>query len=376
MINKQNSKKYKIQNYLIMILMIIFLLEISSFVIIRIFFSKYAILYDKNQISQKYQDYLSKRDKNLGWDNMKINSDAIRLYDESISNLDDCVDVYGDSFTYGHDIPENSWPHLLSKNLNCEVRNFGVSGYGTDQSLIKFSKNKNHSKVVMLNHLSENIIRNLSQFRNLIYKSNEYTFKPKYIFKNDELKLIPLNKIPKKEINFFLKNPNNYLFFDYFIPNGPSGIQYLEFPYTLKLLKSFNHWQVKKKIRNIPLGYDDFYNFGHQSNGLEITYEIMINFYNKALSKGLKPILTVIPTCRDLEYYKKFKKFSYENLINLFKTSNVNYIDFGPVIYSRSENNINEFYSECSGHFNKEGEKLLSKIIQSYLVKNNFITLN
>ena len=53
--------------------MIIFLLEISSFVIIRIFFSKYAILYDKNQISQKYQDYLSKRDKNLGWDNMKIN---------------------------------------------------------------------------------------------------------------------------------------------------------------------------------------------------------------------------------------------------------------------------------------------------------------
>lgn len=374
--NKKSLEKYKIKNYFLMVVIILFFIELFSFLTIKVVLSNYSIFYDKSQVSQKYEEYLIKRNEKFGWDNEKINTVTKRSYNDLINDLDNCIDVYGDSFTYGHDIAEYSWPYVLSKSLNCEVRNFGVSGYGTDQSLMKFSQTHDHSKIVILNHLSENIIRNVTQFRNLIYKSNEYTFKPRYILKNDNLELIPLPKISKKEINLFLNKPNKYLFFEYFIPDGPSGIQYFKFPYTLKILKGFNHWQVKKKILNIPVAYDDFYNEDHVSNGLEITYEIMLEFYNLALSKGLKPILTIIPTCRDLEYFKKFNKFSYKNLTNLFDSLKINYIDFGPVFYNLSKNNINKFYSECSGHFNIEGEKLFSKILYKYLLENNYILLN
>ena len=35
--------------------------------------------------------------------------------------------------------------------------------------------------VVFLNHLSENIIRNVNQFRNLIYPGHEFALKPRFV---------------------------------------------------------------------------------------------------------------------------------------------------------------------------------------------------
>ena len=138
----------------------------------------------------------------------------------------------------------------------------------------------NHSKIVFLNHLSENIIRNLNQFRNFIYPSGtSFGFKPRYIIDDDNLKLISIPKISNEKIYNFLEQPKKYLSNEYFIPNGASGIQHLSFPYTIKIVKSFNHWHVKKKIRNIPARHIEFYSKDHASKGLKLTYEIMNDFY-------------------------------------------------------------------------------------------------
>ena len=145
---------------------------------------------------------------------------------------------------------------------------------------------------------------------------------------------------------------------------------------VIKIVKSFNHWHVKKKIRNIPARHIEFYSKDHASKGLKLTYEIMNDFYKQAYSRGLTPILTVFPTCRDLEYFTIYKKYPYENLINLFEQTGIKYIDFGPIIINRNRNNFKKLYQECRGHLNEEGEALIAEAIYEYIHNNDLLKKN
>ena len=373
-------KKNKVQNYLLLIFFLISFSEIVSFFFIKFFLVNYGIIYDHN-VDKNYESYLKFRHQILGWDSSQA-QDSEKLFDNhgarkdysSNAELKPCIDVYGDSFTYGYyKKAEKAWPSLLSGLVNCRVRNFGVGGFGSDQAYIKFKINKNHSNIVFLNHLSENIIRNVNQYRNFIYPSSSYRFKPRYVLKDNKLKLIPLPKISKEEISDYLLNPHKYLKHEYFIPNGPSGIQYWNFPYTLRVLKSFKHWHIKQKIKNIDAKYSNFYDENHSSDGLNLTFEIMSDFYKTSKSKGLKPIITVFPTCKDLMFYEKNNKLPYENLINMFKEKNYNFIDLGVKFINKSKGNFNKYFQECSGHYNEKGDALVAQIIFEYLKDNKLL---
>ncbi len=366
---------YRIRNYLLLFIFILFFVEIFSYLISKFFLSEKGIFFDKKKITQNYNIYLKIRDKTLGWDQNKNNLDhyMARVDKSSYKDSKPCVDVYGDSFTYGHDDPALAWPSQLSELLNCRVRNFGVGGYGSDQALMKFLSKDNHSKIIFLNHFSENIIRNVNQFRNFIYPNKYYLFKPRYVLQNEELKLIPIPNISNENIYFFLKQPQKYLKHEYFLPNGESGIQFLKFPYTNNIIKSLNHWHLKKKINRNPSRLIDFYLTNHNSNGLNITYQILNHFYNKVLSNGNIPIVTIFPTCRDLEYFDKFKKFPYNNLIKLLEQNKIKYIDFGLIIKNNSSNDFKKLYERCGGHFNEVGETLISKSFFKFIRENNLI---
>ena len=64
----------------------------------------------------------------------------------------------------------------------------------------------------------------------------------------------------------------------------------------------------------------------------------MHSFYLEAKRLGLKPVLTVFPTCRDLEYFQKYNKYPYENLIALLQQENLRY-RFWPNYNEHSKNN-------------------------------------
>ena len=375
------NKKFIFISYVLLVFLLLVLLEFFSYIISKFFLSNYGALFDKNKITQNYNNYLKKRHNILGWDarHEKFNAYLIELDDDdaridhsSFKNSKKCADVYGDSFTWGHTNGEYSWPSVLSELLKCRVRNFGVPAYGTDQAYMKFLLNNNSSKIVILNHFSENVIRNINQFRNCIYPNKNFMFKPRYIFDGDSLKLVPLPKISNKEIYKFLNQPEIYLSDEYFIPNGGSGVQSYGFFYSIKVLKIFNHWHFKQKFRNSSR-YIKFYSKDHASGALKLTFEIMNDFYRRVSSQGDIPILTILPHCRDLEYFLKSKKYPYENLANLFVQAGIKYIDFGTEIINKQGNNFKKLYDNCSGHFNEEGEKIIADIFYEYIHKNDLL---
>lgn len=115
------------------------------------------------------------------------------------------IALFGDSFTYGADTAlEDSWAYhmeqiLVSQGLNVEVMNFGVGGYGLDQSYLRWqlAGQEYQPDIVVLGYIKD-LSRNANMFRGLLRASRlegnklggiVYS-KPRFIQSDDGLKLI------------------------------------------------------------------------------------------------------------------------------------------------------------------------------------------
>lgn len=162
----------KIVYYSLMFLIIVFFVEGSSYIIVERYLVKKGIIY-KPPLNDNYKNYYLNRDPLLGWPYLdsivkqERDSSGSRIIPSYPDPSDQaCVSLYGDSFTWGHQVVnEFAWSNILSKLLNCRVSNFGVNGYGTDQAYLRFKHNDvDKAKIVILGYLSENIVRNVTQF--------------------------------------------------------------------------------------------------------------------------------------------------------------------------------------------------------------------
>lgn len=354
--------------------LIIFLIaEFFAFIFIYFVIPK-NVYYFPKLITQDINIYNNNKHSILGWDIKNENKDKYGARNDPNSDLyqNICVEVYGNSYTYSEEVSDkNSWPAILSKLLNCRVLNYGVGGYGSDQSFIKFQiKNRKNTKVIFLNHLSENILRNSSQLRNLIYPNSEIALKPIFILKENKIELIPLPAIENYE---FFYNLEKELKFDYFVPDRNSGIQNLpSFPmHFISLFKVLKHFHVKAKLMGY-IRHEPFYDIDHKSNSFEVTKKIFQNFINITNDNNQFGIITIIPTCRDFQSFEKNKYFPYKNLVDFLEINQIRFIDFGKEILEY-ESNYNKLYNTCRSHFNEYGYNLIAKIANKYLLDKNLL---
>ncbi|MFZ2088324.1 MAG: SGNH/GDSL hydrolase family protein, partial [Desulfobaccales bacterium] len=137
----------------------------------------HGIAFNPLVTNESHRVYLGRSHPRLGWTPAPEKVDALgsrpipAFHDPLTTRA--CVSLYGDSFTEGAGVDnEHAWSNVLSVLLDCRVANFGVSGYGTDQAYLSFAGNRTDAaKVVILGFLSENVMRNVNQLRNLISQS-------------------------------------------------------------------------------------------------------------------------------------------------------------------------------------------------------------
>jgi hypothetical protein len=375
--------------YAVMLAIVFICIETMSFVAITLIKSRFVfqgVFYDPSVVTQNYDEYLEKRDIKLGWrpppapNAWSTAADGTR-HDPGFSiDAQPCLSLFGDSFTWSDRVADkDAWGSILSAKLKCRVANFGVSGFGTDQAFLRFRSFPPKGGVAFLNHLSENIMRNVNQFLNLIYPSNEFDFKPRFVDRNGGVELVPIPEVAAPDIQGFLKDPALYLPNEYFLPDGPSGIQAIKFPYSLVLLKAiFQNHHVYTKLTGIPR-YAEFYRPEHPSHGLEVTYGILRSFAREAAARGQIPIVTFVPTCGDLAYFNTTGVFPYDRLTKMIAAQNIRYIDFGEQIAKRIKGSPpkNLYRGTCSSysgyHFNEVGYRLLAEIAFEYLMSNSEI---
>ena len=368
------SKNTNAVGILGVVFVLIALLELSSYVLLRVLTSK-SVVFDRQNITQDYGEYLAARNLQLGWLNKDADNHGARRDSSGFAREGPCVDVYGDSFTYGNEVrDEEAWPSLLSARMRCRVRNFGVNGYGTDQAFIRYRAARNPAPVVALNHFSEGIIRNVNQFNNYIYPNFEYAFKPRFVLNSGSLELVETPIIPRNELEEFFSKPAAYLTNEYFLPGGSSGVQLARFPYLLNVMRMPEHWNIKPRFsRQNP--HAQFYSSEHPSGGLEVTLRIMTDFVDDGFKKGILPIVTIIPSCRDFEHHARYGEFAYGALSNALRKTGAIFIDFGTEVLKR-ERSYQSLYYSCSRHMNPDGNVLMAEIFSEYLQKLPVLSKN
>ncbi|MEO6710664.1 MAG: hypothetical protein ABI054_05005 [Planctomycetota bacterium] len=106
------------------------------------------------------------------------------------------VALFGESFIYGEEVDDGDEfaAQLGVMDPGLEVMNFGVSGFGTDQALMRLRSEgvESHAQVICIGVMLENIVRNVSRFTCL---RNPYVkglgIKPRFRLVHDALVLVP-----------------------------------------------------------------------------------------------------------------------------------------------------------------------------------------
>ena len=347
-----------------------------------VYLRKQAVVFEPAHAAD-YERYLAQRDPVLGWPSSAPDSQRdhwgarVSLAFPDRDAHPPLVSVYGDSFTWSSEVDHQSaWPEVLSGLIQARVDNFGVGGYGSDQALLRYETNRNErSQIVMLVHLTENILRNVNQYRDLLYHGSGCAFKPRFLVLSDgQLEMVPPPTFTTEQYTSFVRTPEDFLRHEAFAPGQPEGPIRASFPFSLTIARSFTHFHVVAKLRGQPW-HASFYAPDHHAGGLAVTAGIMQRFQRAAIERGQHPVVAILPTGRDLEYHKRTGEWVYDSLVSELDERQIPVLDFGPKLREEmGQRRLDEFFGSISAHPNEEGYELIAKVVYEYLMAHNLTT--
>ncbi len=390
--------------YLLVSLIII---EIITYAAVKFYKKKFQwIIDDQDECplfdNEKFQSFKTNSyDQDLGWiqkldsSGFSRNSKKLPGYKNNYRKIKlphkkKIIAAFGDSYVFcNYSKDQNTWPECLSRKDGISVLNYGVGNYGLDQSLLKYEKThlKKNTKIVIMGFVPETIIRIQSQWKHFIEFGNTNGFKPCFIIKNNQLKLIanPIKKNTtiealdsiisrlKKTDPFYKKR---FLKYKFLFPYSYSFVKNISFNTRIFSLLTFrelafliNSKKLINKINNLLFGevikrniieshklYEDKYS-------TRLLTKLIIRFKIMAKKKNHIPIIVLFPQPQDLKLKKSAK--SYKNFYNKIKT-NTNLIDLSDYIKFKDRK---KYYldDKYGGHFSIKGNIKVANIISNFL---------
>ena len=335
-------------------------------------------------ITQSFQSYSTLINPVLGWPTPNYISTTPSYFDETGSRLNPafpdprknktCISLYGDSYTEGEGVSHReAWSGVLAELLGCRVANYGMRGYGSDQAYLRYSYNhQDKAKIVILSHMSQNIMRNINQLRNFIAPSPLCIMKPRFILnKEGGLELVPIAKLSDNDYKNLEKHPERYLEHDFYIPDGLSGCKMASFPYSISIIKAARIIIQRLLLETCP--WENLYKPGHPSQAFEVTVAIMKNFHKEALNRGQYPIIFILPNIHDMRMYQLNKYYFYQPLIDILREQNIEVVNIGNKFFKYLQQNDQSilFSEEIQYHYSVYGNRMLARIAADYLEEKN-----
>lgn len=205
------------------------------------------------------------------------------------------IAIIGDSFTFGLEVPyEGTWGHQLELALgsNFQVLNFGVDGYGIDQSYLRYQKHVLlwRPDIVIFGLVNDDFRRTMCVYGFLCFPGSEIPFpKPRFVVNEDTL--TPLNlPLPAPESIFARQSITQIPFVEYdrsFEPNDWDWGFY-DYAYSIRfLLSRFPRWPVAR-----PIVSDEALK--------SVNGHLLRSFILVAHERGSKPIVVFFPVTADL----------------------------------------------------------------------------
>lgn len=263
-----------------------------------------------------------------------------------------CAVAFGDSFTYSDEVLTNqAWPNQASKILGCQIDNYGVGGFGTDQAYMMYRSKYPSAKVVLVGIYPEMLRRNLAASWLFYAGVKERTLKPYFDVKHGVLRE---HELPTSTDVQVIKHYHDD---DYFY-----GQYKIKFPYSVTMTKSlfataYNRYLNRYGIFSTP-------------RAIDVQNAIMKVFRSEILNNGSKIAVVFYPTIRELE----IDGFHYTEYMKAYKDLYPNdcVIDVGPALsLAIKEQGIK--VNAGSGHYSWQGNLVVATEVAKQLATCGYI---
>jgi hypothetical protein len=291
-----------------------------------------------------------------------------------------CASAYGDSFIWGDDIPlADGWIEQLSRKLGCRVANYGVSGYGTDQAYLRFTRmTRDDAPVVLLGIFPENVMRNVNQYRAFIgFTQDPHWHKGRFVLdRASKLEWIHRPRIDEAGFLRLLRDPASVVPHDYLLPDTRDGPVTLRFPYLLTLGHLALMPRVWVRIINSP-SWGDFYRADHPSGALALTAAIAEAFVREAERRGKRALVVMLPGASSFRARAKFGEPEYAPLLTALAARQVDVFDPSAALLAatgqRSYCDLFVLPADCTGHFGVFGSRLVADVMLTELRQRGLV---
>ena len=111
------------------------------------------------------------------------------------------ISLFGDSYAFCRQVDDDeTWSHLVSKQLDLNILNYGVGNYGLDQAILRMQRElpKHQSQLSIIMVVPETICRIQTTWKHYSEYGNTFAFKPRFVLNGDQL-IYKKNLIDKKE---------------------------------------------------------------------------------------------------------------------------------------------------------------------------------
>ncbi len=288
---------------------------------------------------------------------------------------------------YGADVEvQDTWQARLEQSeAGVEVLNLGVSGYGTDQSLLRYLEEglPYSPDVVVLSYISENNLRNLTTFRPFYLAATGLPFaKPRFRLEEDRLVLVE-NPLPTAEhYRMLFSNPAEMLakvgeYDAYYQQYESSSVAFLDRSPTFRAARFWLRRLVvaigngDREIQTI----DGWYLPVGANNPL--LFRMFDTFNEEALAHDSRPLVMLFPTHFDYRDVRDGRGLSYVHVAAFLEARNYPYIDVASVFQAHldaggSEEDLFAFGAD-GGHYSPLGHRLIADAMREDLQANEFI---
>ncbi len=344
--------------------------------------------YTNNNFKREYFNVRLLPDSLLGWlpNPYYKSSDKLYIYNKdgirSSNILKDYskkkklrIAIFGDSYSHGDEVKfENTIGYYLqkflsNKNIDAEVINFAVSGYGMDQALLRWElvKEKFQIDIVILGVQFENAKRHINLLRPFYYYTTEIPYsKPRFVIQGNQLQLIsnPIRDIA--ETVGIIEHFSNWDFskFEGFYSEANYNPSFCYYSKTISFVGS--------AISQI-FGEIDFYT--PQSESYKVTYKIFEKFKNSVEQNNKLFIPIHLPVKNDFDFLtQQFldiaynKQFIYDDLFEVLKQKTEFVETYNVLNKWSSKNSINGLF--VKRHYSSTANRIIANKIFEFMQSN------
>ncbi len=269
------------------------------------------------------------------------------------------IALVGDSFTFGLQVPfEESWGSRLEDSLGSDVQilNFGVDGYGVDQSYLRYARDVRqwHPSLVVMGFINHDLYRTLAVYPFVSFPQWGLPFaKPRLLVHGHHLEVIN-TPLPPPDGLLTRSSVADLPFIEYDRGYHPDEWQprWFHRSYLGRFLTS-----------RFPWGREDLPDQSEHAI-VSINSEVITAFAKMADAEGSLPLVLYLPTRSDLGGERRDSK---EELLGILRARAIRFEDLTSCL--GTEQNAAALFLQGSSHYSAQGNTKVARCMRSIIIR-------